>query len=240
MSACGRSGGHRETSESVAEKLARLSPDALASLGPHHCESVLLLNSEGDRGAKVIQERYELQWDNWDQYRYRVEKNGRKVMDLTIWKGQAYQRQGDGRLKTRKNTHEMHYYLRQTWNQWEAAVKPFSSVLRYDYRQTEIVEGRPVHRYDLALESVVDPLPGRKGRSRQSIVYDSINGSIWIDDATGLPLKAVMDAGYRHVRFSRRPGHPGEEIRFRLEFRLRRYDFGRQQVTESPGQLARP
>jgi len=212
----------------------------LANLGPHHAESRLVLTSGGPDNPKVVSEEYELRWDNWGQYQYRVKKGNNIVMDVTVWGGKGFQRQSDGRIRKRERPDELNYYLRQTWNQWHSAINQFKQVLIYQFERSGDLEGRPVDKYLLTLKRRVEPGTSGRNRLRQSIEHDKLEGAIWIDRTTKVPLQAVLQGEYRVVRFSRRPGAPGEEAHYKIDFKLRRYNIGRQQLTEPPETLALP
>ncbi len=238
VQACGPSAGKRETTESVANKLSHLSIDQLAALGPHRSETILSLSTKSHHRSQLFREQYDLQWDRKDQYRYRVTKGDFLVMDVTVWKGRVYQRDFGGRLRIRDDASEVSYYLRRTWNQWPQASEVFKPVLVYEHPEKAILEGRPVVKYRIGLHKQIDPNPKSNGRMRQAIEHDRAEGAIWIDDATGVPLRIDFVGEYRVIRFARGSSGRREETRHRLEFRLVRQDFGMPQVTASPA-LAR-
>lgn len=198
------------------------------------------MTTKSRRGSQVVKEHYDLQWDGWEQFRYRVEKGQFMVMDVTVWKGRAYQRELGGRIRIREDPGEMHYYLRQTWNQWNGATEAFKPVLTYEFVEMGDVEGRPVEKYNISMTPRIEPNPSSAHRLRQSIEHDSAEGTVWIDRETGVPLHIDFRGEYRTVRFSRSPTGPREEALHRVEFELRRFNLGHQQVTESPAVARSP
>ncbi len=234
LSACGPSAGHRETTESLASRLEHLSVEQMSALGSHRCETLLSMATRSKHRSQVIREQYDLQWDGWDRYRYRVQKGEFAVMDVTVWGGRAYQREFGGRIRVRDDPAEVNYYLRQTWNQWPGATEAFKPVLVYEQEGSGTFEGREVEKYHIALRRQIDPNPRARNRLRQAVEHDKAEGLMWIDRATGVPLFIDFTGIYRVVRFSRGPGGRKEETRHTLEFKLRRHDFGARQVTESP------
>ena len=240
LAGCGPSVGHREQTESIAERLSKLSFTDIMALGRHRSETELTTRTESRGRSQAISEHYDLRWEGWEQFQYQVTKGEFMVMDFTVWKGKAYQRQFGGRTRIRDNPSEMHYYLRQTWNQWNGVAEAFRSVLVYESAESVHVEGRPVETYHIRLAPQVEPNPGVTQRLRQSVEHDRVEGELWIDKATGVPLQIVFHGEYRVIRFSRRPGKPGETTRHWIEFKLRRYNIGQPQEIESPAVARSP
>lgn len=247
FTACGRSAARKEASDEVGTLLDRLSLAQVTALGPHKYESWLQLTppeaadkAAGGKGEKAIVEQQTLLWDGWDQYRYVIQKGELTTLDVTVWKGQAFQRGPDGKVRTRSNLEEMHYYLRQTWNPWEGVIHPFRSSVQYELEQTDELEGRPVDRYKIGFSAMVEPDATSQEPTRRTLEPELLEGKLWLDKATKVPLQIELKGAWKQVRFARRPGEVGETRRYGVAFKLRRYNIGKRQLPEPPEFVARP
>lgn len=240
MTACGRSAALKETSEEVAKALDQVSLPQVSQLGPHTYQTKVDITSKGREGEKRILEQQNLQWDGWNQYRYVIQKGELTSLDVTIWKGMAYQRSPDGKVRTRSNLEEMHYYLRQAWNPWEGVIHPFRASVVYELEQVDEREGRPVQRYHIGFRARTEPDPAGTEATRRSTEATRLEGKLWLDTATKVPLQIELSGAWKQVRFARRPGDTGEETRYEVAFQLRRYNIGLLQLSEPPEFVARP
>lgn len=239
LTSCGQS-ARKEASDEIGKKLDQLSLSQVTALGPHKCESWLELSNPSQAGDKAIVEQQTLQWDGWDQYRYVIQKGDLTTLDVTLWKGQAFQRGPDGKVRTRSNLEEMHYYLRQTWNPWEGVIHPFRSSVQYMLEQTDELEGRPVDRYKIGFRATVEPDASSQEPTRRMLEPEILEGKLWLDKATQVPLQIDLKGAWKQVRFARRPGDVGETRRYAVAFKLRRYNIGKRQLPEPPEFVARP
>lgn len=237
---CGSSGSPQQVSESLGKQLSSISFKQVEALGPHLYEASIKLSLGGQGGKREVDEQHSLAWTGWDRYRYRVQKNGLATLDVTVWQGKVFQVQPDGRIRTRDNTEEAHYYLRQTWNPWEGVIQPFKAVAVYEYQQLDELDGRSVERYRIGFQPRLDAPSEGTDPLRRSTVVERLEGKLWLDRTTGVPLQIQLEGAWKQVRYARRPGSSGEEAPNSVVFTLRRSGFGKHHVTGPPEALARP
>lgn len=238
---CSPSGSPQQVSESLGKQLSSLSFKQVEALGPHRADvSTVLTLAGGGGGRREVDEQQSLYWTGWDRYRYRVQKNALATLDVTVWQGKVYQVQPDGRIRTRASLEEAHYYLRQTWNPWEGVIQPFKAVALYEFQQPDELEGRSVDRYRIGFQPRLDAPSEGTDPLRRSTVVDRLEGKLWLDRATGVPLQIQLEGAWKQIRYARRPGSSGEEASNSVVFSLRRYGFGKHHITGPPEVLARP
>lgn len=227
-------GGGPRAVDPVADRLNRLTFDSMVSLGSHHMIGTLALTEASSSRNFTSKETYELKWEGWHRYAYRITKDERPTLDVMILGGAAYQVRPDGMARERPNVHDFHYYLQQTWNLWATAARPFGDALGMSALERGTEAGRPATQYAVSLRG---PHPGSEeaggtGALRTELV--AADGRVWIDDATGVPLTATFNGVYKTIRASRVPGRPDAETRHTITLELSRDGLGSDQQLDAP------
>lgn len=240
IAACGRPVSNVDTTETTLKALEQLSLEQTSGLGPHQTRTTTTITTTTGQRERVVRESSELKWDGWKKYAYQVKKADRTAFDVTVFGDKAFQRQLDGRLRVRNELEEFHYYLRQTWNPWPQIVSPFKPVIFLEAGTPAEVEGRKVTAFKLGLRPRIDAVPATEDASLQTVEHEQLEGAIWMDTTTGVPLKLTLKGTYKTVRLKRRGGAQGDETRTRVEFELLRTRIGESQVEGPPQVVARP
>lgn len=239
--ACTRGQGSQGPSTSqadpVAARLSSLPVDALVSLGPHAMNATLAISDVAPKRSFESTEVYDLKWEGWRRYAYRITKEDRPTLDVVVKGDKAYQMRGDGKARPRDNVHDFHYYLQQTWNLWAVATRPFEGNLRLTPVETVTRESRPTTHYQVALRPtgmLVDD-EGGTGTMRTQLL--TAGGDVWVDEATGLAVEAEFNGTYKTIRVSRVPGRPDAETDHAITLNLTRTNIGKGQGIEIPTEL---
>lgn len=218
----------------VAARLMGLPFDAMTGLGPHHMTATLKVSDEADKRSFASTEVYDLRWEGWRRYAYRVTKEERPTMDVVVAEDRAYQLRPDGLARPRENVHDFHYYLQQTWNQWSTAVRPFGDDLTLTPVETASRDGRPTTRFQVGLRRGGLIVDDSAGTGTMRTILATAEGYVWLDDTTGVPLEAQFEGSYKTIRVSRVPGKPDAETVHRISLALGRDGIGQEQTIEIP------
>lgn len=217
----------------LLQQMAKLSFDNAMGLGAHQMEGTLKVSSEGESRTIQSTETYRLAWEGWKNYAYKVTKNERPTMDVVIGGNQAYQLRGNRAVK-RDNLHDFHYYLQKTWNLWATAVRPFGEHLELKELRTTAREGRPTTEYQVSLREGAQRQRQSPGNGTSRIRYESVEGNIWVDKATNVPLSITFHGTYVSIRPSRLPGKKDSETVHEINLDVTRSNFGKSQNIELP------
>lgn len=210
----------------VIKTLSTLPFDNVEALGTHQMDGQLTLTDSARNRTVQVTETYNLLWDGWKRYSYRITKDGRSTFDVTIVDGVAYQARRPGKIRARENLYDFHFYLQQTWNLWAQAVRPFGTALTLQQAEEGDVGGRTATRYEVGLREqalLLGETPQRRGL--QTLLV-SATGFVWVDKATQVPLAAEFNGQYKTIQPSRAPGRNADETSHDIQLNLTRSSFG--------------
>lgn len=170
-------------------------------LGPHLARASITRTDLRD-GAEVAThvEISEIGWQDWDHFQYRRVLDDKTAIEVRVVAGQAWARQGDGPWQVRKDPEPFRVQLRTTWNAWEQALEVFGERVQLTEVGTDLIDGRPTRRFDVALAPVAE---GKKAKKR-AFEPVSLSGITWIDEATAIHLTAHVEGEVKQGNLTRR------------------------------------
>jgi len=190
-SSCGLTRGCQE--ESAPELLlADASSDVIFAsvekLGPHHyLSSLTRTDSRAGVPDRVTDEVVEISWQDWDEFSVRRSANGEVQRDTIVYQGRPWVLSGS-RWDQRDDAEPHRLQLRSTWNTWDELLAPFQRSMKLVPDGDDIVAGRSASRYLLTLLPE-DQRPRAKAWGLQPV---ALEGTVWLDKATAVRLKAQI------------------------------------------------
>lgn len=205
----------------LADASAEVTFASVEQLGPHHfLSSATRTDSRQGVPDLVVDEVVEISWQDWDHFHVRRLIDGEAERETVVYGARPWIRSGDS-WERRDDAEPHRLQLRTTWNAWDAVLGTHLDHIELLPDGDDIVEGRPVSRFKVQM------LPADRAPKRRSWGFqpESISGTVWLDKATAVRLKADIEA------VSRRQG-----LTRTVQFTLQRANIGvDQQVREPAG-----
>ena len=109
-------------------------------------------------------------------------RNGRVVTHALVRGGTLFRAGKDGVLEPGGDPEPWRADLRLAWDPWSLALAPFRDRVHFTSEEEGIIDSRPARRYRL------DLLPGGLDRPVGRIRPSLLEGLVWLDAATSVPL----------------------------------------------------
>jgi hypothetical protein len=189
----------------------------IASLGPHRMEASVARTDHAEGSSpRVRDEQTRVTWRGWDDFTLVRARDGEPSARFEIAGGRGQVLKPDGVMHEAADLEPLRLELRQAWNVWDPFLGPLRDAVAYTFQGQALIEGRLANQYTVSVAPRgADPV--------SRTVPDRIEGTLWIDEATGVRLMADVT-----TRWHRR-GHDGETHEAHLI--LVRTDFGLQEGT---------
>ena len=190
----------------------------IANLGPHRLEASIhrALVANGAR-EELAQEQVQLVWRDWDNFQLARRRGGAIISQVLVDDGSARVRKADGRLVSASDVEPHRVELRMAWDVWKLGLSVFGGLMEFEHLSDGQLDGRTASHYVVSLAP-----EGERERGR--VVADSLEGSLWIDEATAVRLMAEVQGSWHRVG--------QENVINEVRVILVRTDFG---LAESPG-----
>ncbi|RME24750.1 MAG: hypothetical protein D6798_10485 [Deltaproteobacteria bacterium] len=214
-----RSGGDDGDRMTLAEASTEVTFASVEKLGPHHMVAMVERTDRRDTGEEhVFDELIELSWQDWDNFHVKRVVDGTTTRETIVADGRPWVRVGD-RWEERDDAEPHRVQLRTTWNVWDAALGPFLDHITLEETGKDIVEGRPARTFQV----VMKPEEQRPRPKRWGFQPQRIEGTVWLDAATAVRVKASV------VATSRR-----QDVLRTVRLQLQRSDIGQDQDIRAP------
>ena len=162
---------------------------SVTSLGPHHMMATITRAEQWEEGeADEHSETIELTWNNWDAFHFRRLVDGETRYESIVYDGQSYSRTQGAAWTTELDPESARLGLRTTWNVWESAFDSFGERIAYEEIGQSVVDTRSARQFRVVLA----PIPEGKRIRRSRPQPEAIQGSVWLDEQTGVRLSASV------------------------------------------------
>ena len=167
-------------------------------MGPSH-ESRASRSPHVADGVEVSKrrERVRIQWTDWDRFRYRRTVDGDVVSDVRAVDGKVEVRRGKGDWAARDDIEPYRVQLQTTWSTWDEVLELFGDRVSLVEEATEQLGGREVRRHRLELG------PAIPGVDDDAWTPVRLGGTVWIDAATAVRLKAEVEGAVQQGNLER-------------------------------------
>lgn len=199
--ACGRE-GEQVAPPTLTAAAERVTLGTVRDLGPCIVRGTLRRETAGPGITRASEETSELRWQDPDNWSWVRTRDGRAVEETRVWDAVAWTRTGDRDFARKGDAEPYRVQLASVWDPW-ASLESFARQVVLTPGEVEELEGRRVVRHVASLA----PPPERP---RRGWTVDSVDGTVWIDEATALRLQgdvtlAARDGDLRqtlHLAFS--------------------------------------
>ncbi len=165
----------------------------IANLGPHRLEASIHRAQVVDgRRDEVAQEQVQLVWRDWNNFQLARRRDGVIISQVLVEEGSARVRQADGRLLSVSDVEPHRVELRMAWDVWGLALSVFDGAMQLEHQGEGQLDGRTASHYRVGLSPDGERQHGR-------IVADSLEGSLWLDEATAVRLMAEVEGRWHRV-----------------------------------------
>lgn len=199
--------------ELLADASSQVTFTTVEGIGPHHLvSSVHRTDSRAGMPDLTVDEVVEIAWQDWDNFHVRRLVDGQPERETIVAAGVPWVRSAD--IWDRRDDAEPHrVQLRTTWNTWEAVLGPWLAHIELVPDGDDIVEGRPASRYQVRM------LPADRAPKTRTSAFTPVSaqGTVWLDKATAVHLRAEVEAVARRqgltraVRFTLQRANVGED-----------------------------
>lgn len=183
---CSRLTGPAEE-ELLADASTEVTLASVGQLGPHRMLASIRRTDERQDKVRTTDEVTELTWQGWDDFHLRRLVDGELTQETLVAGGQAWVRTGD-RWEPRPDAETYRVQLRVTWNMWDAVIGNHREHIELVPDGDDIIEGRPTSRFLLQLK----PDEERPRNQRWGFVPEGAQGTVWLDEASAVRLKAEV------------------------------------------------
>jgi hypothetical protein len=165
----------------------------IANLGAHRLEASILRSVvvDGTR-QEGGQDQIQLVWRDWDNFQLARRRSGEIISQVLVDGGSARVRQADGRLVAASDVEPHRVELRMAWDVWSLGLSVFDGMYELRHLGDGQLDGRAASQYGVTL------LPSEQ-RQRGRVVADSLEGTVWIDEATAVRLMAEVQGSWHRV-----------------------------------------
>ena len=169
---------------------------SVEKLGPHHyVGSVQRTDSRPGVADRVTDEVVEISWQDWDDFHVKRIMDGVAERETIVAGGKVWVKSGEI-WEPREDAEPHRVQLRATWDNWDQVLASFLDHIHLVDSGPDIIEGRPAERYTVQMLPA-DQAPRPRAYGFQP---DSIEGTVWVDKATAVRLKAdVVAVSTRHA-----------------------------------------
>jgi hypothetical protein len=201
----------------VAQKITFKS---VARLGPHHMLATITRTEMWDDGeSSEHDETVELTWNNWDAFHLRRSVDGKTVFESIVNEGHAFSRTQGAKWTSGLDPESARLGLRTKWNVWQSAFDTFDERIGFRAVGGSTVATRAARHFSVEIIPLAEGQRVRGSRPQP----EAVQGSIWLDEATGVRLSVdvtgvVRIGGARH----------------QIHLSLSRSGFGTEQTIVSP------
>lgn len=211
--------------ELLADASSQVTFASVEGLGPHLFQVDLVRETERRGGGTVrVEEQVEIAWQSWDLFSVKRTSDGRTVVHNVVYGAVPWVQVG-GRWEEREDAEPHRVQLRTTWDTWKAELAPFEGHMVLTYDGDDVVEGRKALRYTVGLPPETE---GAAPRTRRTQLR-SLDGTVWLDEATAVRLKADVTAVTERSGLART-----------TTLHLARSRFGQDQGIEAPSAAEPP
>jgi hypothetical protein len=144
-------------------------------------------NSEHSHHVEVV----EIRWESWDHFRYTRHVDDRPVEEVVVYDGEGWTRRGE-QWRRVSDAEPHRTQLRMSWNAWDQVTALFGEQVTLEAAATESVEGRLARRYTVSLPATLQPSAAGGPRSGGKLEPRSLNGMLWVDEATAVRLTGSL------------------------------------------------
>lgn len=164
------------------------------ALGAHRLRSVRKQQEyHGEDVRSATTEVLLIDWADWDHWQVTQMVDEEIVSQVWVVDGRCVERSND-RFVERPDGEPYRVQLRNTWNQWEMMMRPFTEHVQWTFVDTSMIEDRKTKQYTA---SFTRPEMGNTG-----LYPKDLNGTIWVDEQTAVRLVgavegALLDGPYK-------------------------------------------
>jgi len=213
------SGGDADAQLTLADASTDVTFASVEKLGPHHMVAMVERTDRRDTGEEqVADELTELSWQDWDDFHVKRVVDGSVERETIVSGGRPWVTVGD-RWEERDDAEPHRVQLRTTWNAWDAALGPHLDHIALEETGKDIIEGRDARTFKV----VMKPDEERPHNKRWGFQPQSIEGTVWLDAATAVRVKAAV------VATSRR-----QDVLRTVRLQLQRSNIGEDQGVRAP------
>ncbi len=178
-----------ESPPSLKDVSEQITFKSITNLGPHHMMSTITRTEQWEDGEEdEHSETIELTWNNWDAFHFRRLVDGKTMFESLVYDGQGYSRTQGATWTAALDPEPICLGLRTTWNVWKSAFDTFGDRIEYDEVSQSVVDTRAARQFRVMLA----PAPEGKRIRRSRPQPETIQGSVWIDEQTGVRLSASV------------------------------------------------
>lgn len=194
--ACGQAG---EEPLTLAEASAKTHFGSVEQLGPHRARVRIERTDLRASGAThSVSEEVEQTWQDWDHFQVRRSVDGKVERETLVFDGVAYVREGE-RWEARADAEPHRVQLRTTWNAWEGVLGSHLEHMELVPEGGDTTAGRETERLRVQMK----PPEQRPPPASFGFLPETIEGTVWVDAATAVRLKADVTAGSRRQELQR-------------------------------------
>lgn len=191
---------------------------SVEQIGPHHMVASIRRTDDREGQVRTTDEVTELSWQDWDDFQVRGLVDGELTRETIVADGIPWVRVGD-RFEERPDAETHRVQLRVTWNMWDAVLGTHRDHVQLVHEGEDIIEGRPAGRYRLELK----PDEERPRNQRWGFVPEGAEGTVWLDEASAVRLKAEITTTARRGGVART-----------TQLSLQRSNIGGDQAIQAP------
>ncbi len=210
LGACDRSAPAEEV---LLEASESVSFGDIAGLGPHRLEASIT-RAKIISGQREVtgREQLKLVWRDWDNFSMERQRNGRAVSHVEVEEGVTLVEKADGSMRLADDPEPYRVELRMAWDVWGHNLSVFSDDMELEYLGDGLLDGRVARQYGVALK------PDASSSAHSRTHPRSLEGSLWLDEATAVRLMAEVTGSWS--------GRRNAEIVDEISLILVRTDFG--------------
>ncbi len=184
-------GGDEKAPPTLDVVASEITFKSVERLGPHHLLATIEQEDDWTNGGREAHdETMELAWNNWDSFHLRRVVRGSTMGETIMSEGSAFSRNRNTRWKAEMDSEPARLRVQRNWNVWDTAMEVFDGRILLTETESSIVDGRAVQGFKVSLA----PLPpGTRIRSG-NLTPVSIEGEVWLDEATAVRLSADVTA----------------------------------------------
>ncbi len=170
--------------QELVQASSQVSFGDIANLGSHRMDAsvsraVIIDGLRNDQG----QEQLQLVWSDWDNFQIARRQRGVVISQVHVQEGSARVRKSDGRWATVLDIEPHRVELRMAWDVWAHGLSVFQEHVAFEHVGDALLDGRVASQYRVSLKPDAAEVHGRA-------VPDSLEGTVWIDEATAVRLMA--------------------------------------------------
>lgn len=155
------------------------------ALGAHRLRSVRKQREfHGEDVRSTTTEVLLIDWADWDHWQVTQMVDEEVVTQVWVVDGRCVERIND-RFVERPDGEPYRVQLRNTWNQWEMLMRPFTEHVEWTFAATSAISERKTKEYTASFT--------RPPLSNTGLYPKDLSGTIWVDEQTAVRLAGSVE-----------------------------------------------